>query len=611
MTTIRLQTLLICLLALLLAGNAGAAGAEARLDRSRVGEGETVVLMLNVSGGGSGTPDLSPLMKDFDLVNQSQSMQMSMINGRSSSTRGWELVLAPKRTGKIDIPAINVGGATTRPLSLEVLPAAEAAKLGPAAPVLLEVEVAPKQAYVQQKVVYTVRLMSRAPLRQARLSEPRVKDAIVEPLGGEREYASQRDGQQYRVIERHYAIFPQHSGPLQIDGPLLSAEVPDPNQRSNGPGQRFPGRDPFADFDRMFGRSGLPGFGSMFGQTRPIQLRGRSIELDVQAQPPGTLSPWLPAESLTLNETWSADPPVFTVGEPITRTIAITAQGLSAAQLPEMQLAVPDGIKAYPDKSQSQARVDGDTLIAQKVLKLALVPSRSGALTLPEVTLAWWDTHANKEQLARLPARRVEVLPAPAGSAPAADTAAPSAALPAQARPMAARSGLVDDALNAVPANRDEGTAAAGYWPWIAALLALAWMATLGLWLRSRGRRQARQVAAAAAPRPASPDPAAALTQLEQACRDNDPAAARRALLAWAAARWPEDPPQRLDVLAQRLGEQAMPLLADLDQRLYSDAGQPWDGMATWARLSPLLHARKSRASRHDSSLPPLYPQNV
>ena len=69
-------------------------------------------------------PDVSPLAQDFDLLSSSQSMQMSMINGRSTSSRGWQFVLGPKRTGKLSVPAIRIGGATTKPLELEVLPAA-------------------------------------------------------------------------------------------------------------------------------------------------------------------------------------------------------------------------------------------------------------------------------------------------------------------------------------------------------------------------------------------------------------------------------------------------------------------------------------------------------
>ena len=126
---------LICLM--LLCSAEVFAAAEARLDRTRIAEGETVVLILNSTDDGGGVPDVSPLAKDFDLLSSSQSMQMSMINGRSSSSRSWQFVLGPKRTGKLAVPAIRIGGATTKPLELEVLPPAQAAELGTTPQVLL------------------------------------------------------------------------------------------------------------------------------------------------------------------------------------------------------------------------------------------------------------------------------------------------------------------------------------------------------------------------------------------------------------------------------------------------------------------------------------------
>lgn len=608
------------LLVLVFSAGAIAAAPEARLDRTRIGEGETV--LLSVTGpGGMGKPDLSALAQDFEILNSSQSMQMSMINGRSSSSQSWQFVLAPRRIGKIEVPAVTVDGVSTKPLSLEVLAAAEASKLGPGVPVSLEIEAEPERPYVQQKVIYTVRLLTRVPLNRVAISEPQVRDAMVVPLGAGREYSTQRGGQQYRVIERRYAIFPQRSGSLEIEGPMLSAQLPEQNQRGSGRGQRFPGRDPFTDFDRIFGRSGFPDFGSAFSQTRPIQLRGQTLVLDVQAQPAGTSSPWLPAESLSLNDSWSSDPPEFKVGEPVTRTIAITAQGLDAAQLPELAVEAPAGIKVYPDKPQAQSRADADTLISQKILKAALVPSRAGRFTLPEMQLAWWDTLNNQAQIARLPAREIEVLSAPVGSSQRpVDITPPVAAVPAfQPRSSATAPGrpvatVPEATSNNVPGNGpDEGLPGAGYWPWVAAVLGLAWLVTIGLWLRGRrekGVGPAVEAAPAAVP---ALNSRKLLTQVEQAFHANDPGSARRALLAWASANWPQDPPQRIDTLARRLGGDAVQALRELDQSLYSGASRPWDGKSAWEGISAALQKEAaSRASRQqDSPLPPLYPKGA
>jgi hypothetical protein len=377
----------------------------------------------------------------------------------------------------------------------------------------------------------------------------------------------------------------------------------------------FFGADPFSDM------------GSLFARTRPVQLRGQALDLQVQPQPGDAVSPWLPAQSLSLAESWSPDPPQFRVGEPVTRSLAITAQGLTAAQLPELSLPAPAGVKVYPDKTQSETQPRGDTLVAQKILKSAWVPSQAGPLTLPEVRLAWWDTRTGKPQIARLPARTVEVSPAAAGVAASPPLTAPStgpvgktlqtpetaAAAPPR---LDSESGGDTSKLAALGerAMRSFGLSA-GYWPWIALVLALAWLFSTLLWLRARARGHGEAVAGAGEPAGAArlPDSAEALAAVKKACRANDARSARQALLDWAAARWPETPPARFDTLAQRLSGDAAEALRELDRVLYAGARDAWDGAAAWRRLEPSLR-RDSRAparAAREAELPPLYPQSI
>lgn len=598
---------------LLLSLNVFAAGSlDAQLDRTRIAEGETTVLTLTASGDAKGTPDLSPLGQNFDVLSQGQSTNMSFINGRSSSTREWRLVLAPKRSGKLSVPSLKLGSASSQPLTLEVLPASQAAKLGKTQPVALETEVEPKQPYVQQQMVYTVRLLTRAPLQQASLSEPQVANAIVQRLGEDKQYPTYRSGQQYQVVERRYVILPQHSGKLEIDGPVLSAQVPDPKQRGNSLRDRFFGNDSF------FGNDPFAGMDSFFGQTRPIQMRGKNVSVDVRPQPVNAPSPWLPADSLMLQQSWSPDPPQFRVGEPVTRTITINATGVSAEQLPDLNPAITDGFKTYPDKPQAETTVKGGELVAQKVIKVAMVPTRAGDVSLPGVNLSWWDAKTDKLQTAHLPAQTIKVLPGAGGttSTPPANTVNQGSAEVQQPTQANNPETLVSPDVGsntpeAEPSNVDH---IAGYWPKIAGLLAIAWLITVVLWLRSRAKTSLP--ATGGEPRsevPVTVKPAKLLPEVERACVDNDPKATRSALLAWAAAAWPEHAPKRLEDLAQKLGGETGIALRALDRHLYSGDAGGWDGASVWRLISSALHSaskhRKAGVGANDP-LPPLYPQN-
>ena len=187
------------------------------------------------------------------------------------------------------------------------------------------------------------------------------------------------------------------------------------------------------------------------------------------------------------------------------------------------------------------------------------------------------------------------------GSQPSTPTARPQAPPHATAGPEPS-----------VGADRDDAVGMS-YWPWVVAILALAWLVTTALWLRARRVHAVPGVGAPAQPEnvAATAQPGRALAHIEQACRSNDPAAARQALLEWAAARWPEDPPRRLDSLILHLGGEVAPVLHELDRSLYAQATQPWDGAAAWRVLSAALSrlGRTESATQKDGALPPLYPQ--
>ena len=630
----RILELGILLLLWTLAGQVGAAGLEASVDRTRLVEGESLLLTLSGPGDVWGTPDTGPLGRDFGVQNQGQGTSTVMTNGRVTTTREWRLLLSPKSVGRLTIPALKLGDLESVPIPIEVLPASQAAQVGEVQAARLEAELDRDAVYVQGQAVYSLRILLRPQVQNASLEDPKAEGVQFERLGEDRISEIQRDGQRYHLIERRYALLPQHSGPIEIQAPVLSAAVPETRQRGGrsggppagspfGPGdspfERFFGRDPFADMDGLIQRA------------RPIQVRGPTLTLDVKPQPAGAPSPWLPAEDLHLAETWTPDPSQAQVGEPITRTLAITAQGLSATQLPDLTSAVPAGVKLYPDKPRTETRAEGDTLVAVKEIKQALVPAVAGKLILPEVRLAWWDTRENKEKVAVLPERILEVQAASGhvGDPPKADRAAPASApskapasLSSSSAPPAHTEARVAE-IPPMPAVQQAATAwplPAGYWPWLGLGLGLVWLLTLLLWWLERRRfPRTSPVQELVGERP-SANLAAALESVREACDSGDPRAARTALLAWGQACWRDDPPKRIETLADRLaachgagvGEAASSLRL-LDQSLYAPGVMSWDGPAAWRYLQPVLSvvSKEARSVRTAADpLPVLYPKS-
>jgi hypothetical protein len=591
----RLRGFVSLILLMMLATPVFAAGVRAELDRNRIAANETLTLRLTADGRLSGEPDLQGLQADFEILSRGQSERMSVVNGAVSHSREWTLELAPKRTGRLEIPALVWGDATSEPVALDVIeddsPGGAAAGLKP---IFVQRDADQTTPYVQQAFQYRVKILYRVPPQRAILSDPQVDGATIARAGEDRSFAEFIDGERYQVIERTFQVVPLQSGALTIRGPRLEAVLPDP---------RATGRGPLSDLDGLFGGAPFAGMPGLSSAGRRILERAPDLEIQVRPRPPGASAPWLPAESVQLADEWIPAVPQFQVGEPVTRVVIVTARGVTAAQLPPLGLAAPDGVQAYPGQPQSEdlPSVGAGSPVATWSTEVALVPTRAGTFTLPEIRLPWWDIEADQQRVAVIPARTIEVAAAPGGETSRAEVM-PGAS--EEIAPTDHRDVVTDQAAGS------KFDVEGWFWPGLAGLSLLGWLATL---LRLKGLPLRRRPAARGAAGPSSQALRAARQAVEQACRANDARGARAALLAWGHARWGRETPTGLGALAERLGDGAVAeILAELDRALYADRGEPWDGMEAWRVLAPSLSLIDTQVeSKGKSALPGLYPRQV
>lgn len=548
-----------------------AADISVRTDRNPAGLSESFQIIFEAEGGVDDEPDFSPLERDFQVISTSQSSRLSIINGKSSSTKTWTLTVLARRTGRLEIPAIAFGSERSPAGNVEITLAATAPGRRPAESneVFLEVEAQPLQPYVQQQIIYKVRLFRAFPTANASLSEPQAEqgDAIIERIGEDALYDTRVNGRPYQVVERRYAIFPQSSGMLKI-GPLTF--------RGHAGGNAFSMIDPFARRPETLVRQSAP------------------VELEIQSKPDGHDGQlWLPARSLTLTESWSGNPPEFRVGEPITRTLTLIADGLTASQLPELPPWVPQAFKSYPDQPALSDGKSADGMVGTRVEKVAIIPSTPGEFQLPEIRIPWWNTARDQLEFAQLAAQRIVVLPAAA-----TDGAAPTPASPGAGADQAAAQTAAPPELETPPAG---GPAASGpnSWQWVSAALALLWVATVLAWRKSRRRA------------PAQIDLRAqrlgqVCRELERACGRNDAAAAKESLLRWGQIRWPRDTPRSIGEIAGRSGADLAACLRQLDAHLYGRGGRDWSGASLWQAFVAEGKAGQLQPEDGGSELEPL-----
>ena len=619
----RIATATIACLAALLCTSAPtlAAELEARVDRERVSSGETLSLTLQLRGANrAGDPDLRPLTEDFEVLDVATSYRTQMVNGRHDASVEWHVTLLPLRTGAIEVPALRVGPLTSEARTIEVVddPGSLAATPSRGAadpqgpPVFLEAEVDETRPYVQGGVTLTVRLHADDRVLDGALSEPTADDAIVERLGEDKTYRTQVGGRDYAVIERKWSIFPQRSGPLTVspvrfEGTVREAQpraardpFGDPFGRARGLG----GRDPFAAFfgNRGFGGAGLGGslFEEFFGSGgAPVRSQAAGVSLDVQPKPAAAEGKWwVPARDVSLIEQWEQDPPVFRVGEPVNRLVGVRAAGISAAQLPELELPEVAGLKQYSEPAVEETLTTEDEVIAVKARETAIIPTQPGELVLPAVELEWWDTAADEPRTARLPARTIEVI---GGSG----LAAAPPATPAHGAPTAPP----DDpaAIASAPAASSALSS-----PVALVCLGTAVLALGGALGWSVQRRRARTSPAPSPARAAASGRSQlrdAERRLEAACRAGDPGQALRCLRALGRVRWPETPPMGAADWAERFGSEGLAEAVNTLQRVrYSQQSDGWDGDAFWQAYARARRGRGAPRAERREPLPGLYP---
>ena len=586
---------LLILITLLLTAPVGMAAVQASIDRPVVYDGESFTLVISSDAKRRDKPDFSLLEKDFYILGTGSSQQVQMINGVTTAKTSWTVTLQAKTIGQFHIPSLRIGKELTNPIQVTVAEPPEASSAMDGQHIFIETEIASseKPIYLQQQILYTVRLVFDRPILDGSLSEPAPENALIEQLGKNNRYTSQRNGKSFTVIERRYAIFPEKSGelvipPLRFTGSLVS----------DAAGRRSPSRiDP--NMRRFFG--GDP-FAGVFDRGRPVTLKGKAVSLDVLPRPASySASHWLPAAGLELEDSWAEQPPEFKVGEPVSRTISIKAKGLLATLLPKLEIAEVDGVSVYPQQPVTESRTDGTWVYGQSNQSMSYMPTRAGALVVPELQLSWWDTQAGVERTAVLPKWSVEVLPGKdlpvEPVVQAEDTVV--------AKQQSESSATEDEE------GRDSKQEKGGfnkilqeYW-WLLLIIAVVVLALTRHWSKKSDKARAidGENEKTAAHRQSQRE---LQKHLNEACSRNDASSAAEALLGMAALAKPENPPKTLPALAALL-EQGSEELIRLDRFLYATDETGWEGRQFYEKFRNGLVFRASEKPVRDG-LEPLYP---
>lgn len=364
---------------LLLSGLSLAESLTLQVDRIQVSLGESFQAELSYNGDKqSQTPDFSILDKHFNVLRVVPTVSRFEVNGEVSRSTKWSLELEPKIKGRLLIPPFVVNGQTSSAVEIEVKNA-QAAPTNGNSDIFLETLVDKSSTYVQEQVRVTYRLNYAIDIEQLNAEELTIDDAIIKQLPAKR-YRRKSGNKQYNVYEVSFAILPQQSGTLVI--PRLTWQLgilKSGQQRS------------------LYSR---------FGRIENRRLRTQEKMLRIKAIPstfPKTAQ-WLPASKLVIAEQWSADTSALQIGEPITRSIRLQATGVESAQLPTvLKEIVANNLKIYKEKPVFSDNENDMGLLSERQESAAIVISSQQAVTLPAVSVPWWNTNTDELEFAKLP----------------------------------------------------------------------------------------------------------------------------------------------------------------------------------------------------------------
>ncbi|MCW8107778.1 BatD family protein [Alteromonas ponticola] len=539
---------------------------EASVDKNPVMMDEAFVLSITAYGDAKREAfDSSPLLKDFVVGRTSVSSKTSIINFDTTRTTTWSTTLFPRAKGTFTIPSFTIEGKQSNPIDIEVVAVKQNDKQ-PARDYYVTTEVDANSVYLQQQIRYTVKLFFATNIERGSLDAPQLAKAQIKQLGEDKQYTDIINGRRYQIIERTFAVIPQQSGDFTIRGPVFSGEV-----LASSSSQRF-------------------GF---FNRTQEVNRIGPDIDISVKAKPEGIDYHWLPSEFVRLDEEWQSEK--FVVGEPITRTVSLTAIGVVEEQLPELPQLYPPHFKRYPDQAVTATVDKNETLIAQRKESLAVIPTQAGDFVLPEITVPWFNVLTEKTEYATLPARTITVQPA-------SDIALANT-------PTATSTDTVTD-LNSIPEHSPAARPLSDFnfriMLFISALLCVTlcgWVVTGWKYRQLKSTLAHKRDDSLVQP---FLDSEHAYKQLLTHIKSGQPSTIYRSLMIWINAI----APAHVEVPSDWAATQVLqPYIDNLFASKYGNEHQPWDSKGFAKQVATLRKQFKKKKTTDKAALPALYPQ--
>lgn len=390
------------------------------VNRNQASTSETLLLTVTYDDQvDSSALDIKALEANFEIlgVSPKSSSSVSVVNGQATrqSSTVWNITLLPKRQGNLTIPAFTINNDTSQKIVIKVDNSAQTSSS--TQPLQVWVSASSGSVYPDQQLLVEVELSAQSNISNLNGAQLIIEGAEVHALD-QQNFQRIDNGIARQVVMLKYAIFAKQPGELVI--PAMTFTGVKNGRRS------------------IFGSRG-----------QQVVARSKTLPITVKELPGENSAPWFPADGVEIRSEWSGDTANLRVGEPVTRTITITARGQRANVIPPLDRPQDsDGYKSYKDQAQLDNQTSRDGFISTRIESEAIIPSKSllesasdgREIILPELKLSWWNVKLAKWQQAILPAETLTVF---AATGAAADTTTAQQAEILASQPQSGYLGLV------------------------------------------------------------------------------------------------------------------------------------------------------------------------
>lgn len=350
-----------------------AAMLSSTVTRNKININETLQLTINIDQQvDSSALKIEALRENFDIlgITPHSSSSVSINNGKTTknSATQWTLVLAPKHVGVITIPAFTINNLNSQAIRITVTDKVSSTDAVDK-PLDVKVSTSANKVYPEQQLILTIEISAQSNVSDLSGSQLELKNAEVELLS-QNSFKRIDNGIARQFVELKYAVFAKQAGQIRIPSLLFT---------------------------------GLKNAQRSFFNTQGEKVIGRSREqfVTVKKKPHSdSKTSWFPAKNVSIHTEWPNGRSTLQAGTPITRNIIVTAQGQRANVIPPLSImqTEPANFKSYKDQAQLDTQKNTDGLVATRIESEAIVPSSAGEITLPEVTLRWWNVKTQSWQ---------------------------------------------------------------------------------------------------------------------------------------------------------------------------------------------------------------------